>query len=546
MSKQRARELREQGDRLFSKRSALLTRWQDIAEQFYVERSDFTTTRSMSDDYAGHLMTGLPAMARRDLANSLSAMLRPRGQQWFNARTGDERINKDANARKWLDHASDIMRRIMYDNRAKFVRATKEGDNDFVTFGQCVIQVTLNANADGLLYRSWHLRDVVWSENAEQDIDTVHRNWKIEARNLARLFPKTVDAKVRECAEKEPFREIKCRHIVVPADDYDEKKKARFPFVSLYIDCEHETILEEVPQRRLSYIIPRWVTLSGTQYAHSPATVIATPDARLLQQITLTLLEAGQKSVDPPMVAVGEMISGGVNTYAGGVTWVDAEYDERLGEVLRPMSIDSGGLNWGVDREERIASLINKAFYLDQIRVPETGDVKSATEIRIRHEEWMRSALPLFEPMEAEYNGALCDETFEIAMEQGAFGNPDDIPQVLRGQELRFQFESPIQSAAKRANAQAFQESAALLSIAAQLDPNAVHVLNVQAATRDALDGAGAPAEWINSDEDIAEANAAADQQAAMAQAMQAVGGGAQVAEQVGKAGQEMAAAGIM
>jgi hypothetical protein len=71
------------------------------------------------------------------------------------------------------------------------------------------------------------------------------------------------------------------------------------------------------------------VTVSGSAYAYSPATVVALPDARLLQQITLTLLEAGQKAVDPPWKATSEAIQGGVNSFAGGITWVDPEYDER-------------------------------------------------------------------------------------------------------------------------------------------------------------------------------------------------------------------------
>ena len=91
---------------------------------------------------------------------------------------------------------------------------------------------------------------------------------------------------MNDCVAKEPYREIKCRHIVLPADDYDlenNKNKDRFPFVSLYVDVENAIVLEEVPRKRLGYVIPRWVTISGSQYAYSPATVIAIPDARMLQ-----------------------------------------------------------------------------------------------------------------------------------------------------------------------------------------------------------------------------------------------------------------------
>lgn len=540
----------EKGDKLFSARSGLMTNWNEIATHFYPERADFTTIRfgsNLFDNFG--MMTSVPALIRRDLGNTLSAMLRPRGQEWFRIRTSNDQINEDPAAKKWLDWATDVQRKVFYDKRAHFVRATKEGDHDFATFGQCVLSIDVNDERDGLLYRTWHLRDVAWMENAALDIDVVHRNWKPQARALVKLFPKTVDPKVKEMAEKEPFKEIKCRHVVLPADEWelsDEKFKKRrdFPFVSIYVDCDHQTVLEEVPRRRLGYIIPRWQTVSGSQYAHGPA-YIAISDARLLQQMTLTLLEAGQKSVDPPMVAVGEMIQGGVNTYAGGVTWVDADYDERLGEVLRPMTIDKSGLNWGTENALRIEQILSRAFFLDQIRVPQFGEVRSATEMRMVYEQWVRSALPLFEPMETEYNAAICDETFELALENGAFGSLMDMPPMLRGQEIRFEFDSPLQAGVKRANAQAFLESANLLATAVQLDPNAGAVFNTQQAIRDALDGAGAPSDWMNTEEEAAAIVDAAQQAQQEAMMTQQIAQGAEIANQVGQAGQSLAMAGI-
>jgi hypothetical protein len=544
-------KLIERGEHLFSKRSGWVSALQDIAEQFYPERADFTTQRYGSSmfDTTG-LMTSVPALIRRDLGNTLSAMLRPRGQEWFRIRTSDDDINEDPSAKKWLDWATDRQRKVIYDKRARFVRATKEGDHDFATFGQCVLSIDVNDERDGLLYRTWHLRDCAWMENASLEIDTVFRKWKPQARNLITLFPKTVDAKVKELADKEPFKEVKCFHIVLPSEEWslsDEKWKGRkdFPYVSLYIDCDNQTVLEEVPRRRLGYIIPRWQTVSGSQYAHGPA-YVAIADARLLQQMTLTLLEAGQKSVDPPMIAVGEMIQGGVNTYAGGVTWVDADYDERLGEVLRPMTVDKTGLNWGTEQAMRVEQILSRAFYLDQIRMPQFGEVRSATEMRMVYEQWVRSALPLFEPMETEYNSAVCDETFQLALENGAFGSPMDIPPMLRGQEIRFEFDSPLQSSVKRANAQAFLESAQLLATAAQLDPNAVHVFNTRQAVRDALDGAGASSDWMNTEEEAAAITDAAQQAQQEEMMTSQVAQGAEIANQVGQAGQSLAAAGMV
>lgn len=528
--KSRVRDLVAQGDRLFSKRSMLHSHWQDIAMNFCPNRAEFTTTRQIGEEYASHLMTGRPILAHRDLSNSLSAMLRPRGQPWFHARTGEERINTDASAKQWLDAKADVMRRIIYDPRAQFTRATKQGDHDFTAFGQTVISVDINAAGNGLLYRSWHLRDVAWCENDELVIDVVHHNWKHEARALLKKFGGTVSSAVKTVADKEPYREFKCRRIIMPADQYDlsadkqPKNKARFPFVSIMVDCENDTILEEVPARRVPYVIPRWVTVAGSQYAHSPAVVVALPDARLLQQISLTLLEAGQKAVDPPLKATREAIVGGVNVYAGGITWVDAEYDEKMGPALERLMDRPGELNWGEHREDKIERVIQEAFFLNVINLPEAsqGDKMTAYETQERVKEYIRRALPLFEPMEVEYNGGLCEMTWNLAMDLNAFGSFEDMPQILRGREIQWQFASPLQDANERVKSQQFQESASLLAMAAQIDPSVRADFNVSQAFRDALGGV-APAAWVVPQEEaMAERERQADieEAAAAAQAM--------------------------
>ena len=551
MSLGRARELIEQGDRLFSKRAPLLTLWQSIAEQFYPLRADFTSAHSPGEEFASHLMIGRPLLVHRELSNAFSSMLRPRGKVWFRARTNNDQINEDSVARDWLDNFSAMMTRAMYDRRAQFVRATKQGDADFAAFGQTIISLDPNREKNGLLYRNWHLRDCVWCENAENRIDVFHRDYKIEARDYVRLFPNTAAQSVKDCVSKEPYKEIKCRHIVLPSEDYDlenNKNKERFPFVSLYVDVENAIVLEEVPRKRLGYVIPRWVTISGSQYAYSPATIIAIPDARMLQNISLTLLEAGQKAIDPPLKVTKDVV-GAVNTYAGGLTWVDEEYDERLGPAIEPLiGGRDPGLGWGDKREEKIEAMLQDMFYLSKLSLPapEVDGDMTKWEAQQRVEEYIRGALPLFEPMEVEYNGGLCEETFQQCMDLNLFGPLGDMPRALASQEIRWQFESPLQQAFERAKAEAFMQVANLTQIAAGADPSIIHDVNIAKAYRDAVTGSGAPADWLNPLEHAEQAKAHAHKQAMAQQLAATVGAGADVAGKVGAGIAQLQQAGMV
>ncbi len=165
----------EQGKKLFESRASLLSLWQEIADNFYPERADFTTIRNIGCEFADNLTTSYPILARRDLGNALGSMLRPTSKDWFKIRTSENWENLGTDARAWLERAGSIQKRAMYNRRAQFTRATKEADHDFAAFGQAVIQTSLNRNADGLLYRCWHLRDCAWRENEEGMVDTLYR-----------------------------------------------------------------------------------------------------------------------------------------------------------------------------------------------------------------------------------------------------------------------------------------------------------------------------------------------------------------------------------
>jgi hypothetical protein len=511
--------IKDHSEQLFSKRSSLLSLWQDISENFYPERADFTTIRNVGDEMARNLMTSYPVIARRQLGDSFGAMLRPSAKEWF--KVGTNRPDKeDTVGKQWLEWAGKFAKNVMYDRRGMFSRATKEADHDFAAFGQACLSIEMNPQRNGLLYRSWHLRDVAWMEGPTGAIETVYRKWKPTCAELVKLFPKTVHQKVREKMVKEPFAEVNVIHCVMPSEDYagmEGGKQFRQPFVSCYIDVDNDCEMECVGAWTAYYVIPRWSTVSGSQYAHSPAVVAGLPDGRLIQQVTRVLLEAGEKATNPPMLAVQEAIRGDVSIYAGGITWVDAEYDERLGEVLRPLTQDKSGLGFGMEMMQDLRTQLSDAFYLSKLNLPPVGGPDmTAYEVGQRVQEFIRNALPLFEPMEQDYNGQVCDQTLELMLH----ASPElrnSVPKNLQGAEIRFTFESPLKDAIEKIKVGQFMEAQQVLAAAIQLDPSVALVLDNQKATRDVL-GAVVPAAWLRTD---AEAQAMAAEQQAQQQSAQ-------------------------
>lgn len=517
-------ELITAGDRLFGKRSGLHSFWQSIAEQFAPDMADFTGGMCLGADYASNLMTSYPLLVARDLTDQLGAMLRPSMKDA--AKMYVEGL-EDHEGKQWLEWASKVQQRAIYDKAAQYTVAAKMGERYFSLFGQGVLTVERMPDRSSLLYRSWHLRDTVWAEGINGAVETVHRKWdNPTAYELARIFGKgKLHTKVVEQLGpgKDPYCEIKVRHIVMPADMFHGEHKFRTPLVSIYVDVDNEHIIEVTGQRISPYVIPRWQRDHRSQYACSPAVICALPEARMLQSMAFTMIEAGEKYVRPPLLATaGAIVRDDLNVTAGGITWLEADYDEKTGAALRPLAQDKSGFPIGQEMQAHSELMLRKAFYADKLQLPQRGGPQeTAYEVGQRVQQYIRDALPLVEPVEIEMNGGIYERTFEVLLMDGAFGPPDSIPESLRGEKVEFKFASPLRDQVDRQKGRIFLEGVQLIQAGAALDPAVSNIPDAVSTMREVLEGIGWEASWMKSPESV---KAAADAEADAAQAEQMLG----------------------
>ena len=504
-------ELIEFVNKQFEYQRPVLSLWQTLADNFYPERADFTVTRNVGTELADSLLSSYPLLVRRDMGNSLQSMLRD--GDWFKMGVGGQ---VDHAGQMWLDEKTSVLKRLMYHRSANFIRATKEGDHDYVTFGQPVLSVERNRQYNGLLFRSWHLRDCAWWEDETGQICGLARKWKPRYHQLVEFFGKEkLHRNIVDKLPKEQLSEADIRHVWMPATQYGEE--SRFRYVSIYIDVTNEHIIEKVFTDDRHYIVPRFQTISGSPYAYSPATVAGLPDGRMLQAMTHTLMEAGERFARPPLVGTAQAVSGTIDLSPDGITWADKEYDEKMGQALRPLYQDRGGFPIGLEMRDSIFETLRSAFYINKLTLPEISREMTAYEVQERMKQYRRENLPLFAPIEAEYNGMLCETAFDIAMKMGFFGAEQDIPDSLRGRDVEFKFESPLTESEEEKKANRFGQVSDMLARAIEISPGVEHNLNFDEAFRDAVTGIGSPEKWLNGVEHVAEIR---EQQAAMQAAM--------------------------
>ena len=135
------------------------------------------------------------------------------------------------------------------------------------------------------------------------------------------------------------------------------------PWVSIYVCPQSRKILQEGGYYEFPYIVRPWEMNDYSAYAYSPAAMLGLCDARLLQSQAAVILDAGERVVNPPLVATQEAVLGGVNNYAGSITWLDPEYDERLGQALRPLET-VGNMNIGLEMKVDTREVLAAVWYI--------------------------------------------------------------------------------------------------------------------------------------------------------------------------------------
>lgn len=549
----RAQAILDLGNHLYDKRKPLDSLNQEIAWQFAPDLAEFMSPHVLGEDWASDRMDSFPEQASRQLTDQLGAMLRPEGKQWLKHSTGDDEMDADPAIAQWNEYLARTVRRGMYGANTGFVGATKEVDRFYTNFGMGVLSVEEEPVArQHLFYSSHHIKDCVWLDNQLRQVDHLHRRTKMSARAMVRFYgEKRLHEEVVRCARREPNREFEIRFVTMPADEYNgfgtdtalktdkTDESERLPFKMCAIDVERGLFIKHGGLPAFNYVVPRWSRFSSTQYAFSPAAMTALPDGRMAQMLAQILLESGEKAIDPPIVAKQDSMVGEPSLAAGGISWVDIEHDADLKKALDVVKLDAD-MRVGFQMRMDLREMLSKSFFLDKLTMLTEAGAKEMTafEVARRLEEHIRNLLPIFAPIQVEYNSRLCDVTYDmmVNMRRIDFSRmPDDMSNV----DTSWQFETPVQDAESRLLVEKFLETTNVITVGMQSGASAKPV-NLNRALRDAVRGVGGPATWRKTNEEMAEEQAATEQATQFQNAAGEIGMGAQVAEQAGKAGQAL------
>jgi hypothetical protein len=488
-------------EELKKNRANFESHWQEVAERVLTRSAEFTGERSAGDKRTALQYDASAALALERFAAAVESLLTPRGSRWHGLRASNPYIDQNDDARMWFDMAQDILFRWRGRPKANFASQMHEGYMSLGAFGNSLLFVDEDPGG-GMRYRNVHLMGCYIAEDEMGNIDTVFRVIDLAARQVLRLFADTdISTAMKNKVEKEPDARVKILHVVMPRTDRDpsRKDKVNLPWFSAYYEVDGQHRIEEGGFSELPYIPSRYTTGPSEVYGRSPAMTVL-PDIKMLNEMSKTVIRAGQKVVDPPLLIADDGVVFPVNTKPGGSTF--ARLDGRSQAPVQPLQTGAR-VDIGLDMMEQRRRIINDAFLVTLFQILVETPSMTATEVLQRAQEKGALLAPTVGRQQAETLGPLIQRELAILQRQQLLPPMPDILIEAEG-EYEIEYTSPLSRAMRAEEGVAILRTLEMVQPIAAMDPSVMDNFDSDKITRILAETNGAPMKIMRRQEDIA------------------------------------------
>lgn len=487
--------------------------WQRIAELIDPDNALFLKQNPWQGQRRDQFQfdsTGQLALEKATAA--MESVLTPRTQTWHGLEPMEESLRKNFRVMAWCEDLTRKLFRARYAPMAGFVGASSEHYRSLFAYGNgCTFVEDIPGRT--IRYRCDFVGHIWQSPDYTGLPAAVHRKFSLTARQAKQQFGEDrLPLPIRNAQPETRFDFIHC---VKPRRDYDpERRDAKgMRFASYYVACGYgDDVLEEGGYRVMPYIYSMYSTAPGETYGRGPASKIL-PTLNTINEQQKTMLRAGQRAVDPPLMLPEEDILESFNLRPGALNFgaVDSMGNARV------MPLQTGAnLAMGLEFIQDSREVINDAFFVTLFQILVENPRMTATEALLRAQEKGELLGPPLGRQQTAYIGPMIERELDILFQIP--GMLDDMPPELAeaGGMLDIKYTSPLNRMQRASESTGIMQTFEQLTPWAQVDPTVFKVFNPQRVAARLAEINGAPYDVLNSADEmeaLAEQEAMANQQ---------------------------------
>lgn len=442
------------------------------------------------------------ASANEKLSSALNDMLTPRNQRWHGVQTNIKAINDNREFQLWADEVTEILFMERYSPRSNFASQIIECYKSLGAFGTTGIFV--DSHNGSLRYRSEHLADLYIRENAHGVIDHIHRKLQYTADQAAQRFGgmENLPEEMQKAAKVSPNKRFDFIHCIKPNPDYNPNslRSENMKFASYYVAVQGAKIVQQGGYRKFRVPVSRYTTAPRQTYGSSPA-IRTLPDIKTLNEMEKTILQQGQKSVSPPLLAAQDAVLSQFAMVPAHINY--GALDAQGRELVKEMRT---GANFplGLELSDRRREIINDAFLVNLFQLLVESPGMTATEVLERAKEKGMLLAPTGGRQQSELLGGIIECEIDILDQMGRLPPRPAILEEYEA-EVHVIYTSPLNQAQRAGEGAAIARTFEAITPLAQVDPSVLDPYNLPAISRELAEINGMKPSLMFSEEEIRE-----------------------------------------
>jgi hypothetical protein len=359
----------------------------------------------------------------------------------------------------------------------------------------------IESEGDELRYRSVHISEVCIAENAHGLVDTVFRKALLTARQaLERFGAEVLPEKIVDDARERPDALHEFLHVVLPNDAPDRMawNYRGMRFSSVYLCLLSREIVSEGGFRTFPYAVGRYVTGPKEIWGRSPAMTVL-PEIKMVQEMTKTILKAGQKALDPPLLLQEDGALSAFDLRPGALNF--GGVDDAGNPTVQALEF-KGDIAIGDEMIERRQKAINEAFLVTLTQVLVATPRMTAAEALLRSQEKARLLAPTMGRQQSEFLGPMVERELDLLDQMGWL---PPMPDALKaaGGLVDVDYTSPLNKAQRAEEGLAIVRAIQNATTLAQVDPTIMFHFDGDAIVRELAEINGMPAKLLRPVEEV-------------------------------------------
>jgi hypothetical protein len=504
-------------------------------------------TNAMFDEYA--------AQALQDAVSIFEGFVMPRGQKWQNIALGETAPAEldTVENKRWLESKRDLVFSMRNDPKSGFTSATHSCAESLMGFGEQSFWVDKRyddfGRFAGFSYQSEHVAGVWADLDAEGRPMRVHRKFELTAEAATRKWGDKCPPAVRDAMDplkKRAHEKFEFIHVIErnPRVVPGRIDAAGMPWRGCYYsprDKDGDRVFATGGYRTLRRIVSYFARSHNESYGRGPAVQLL-PTVRGMQVVSQDRVLAVEFNVKPPFLAPDDDLDEAIIALKPfGITY--GGLDSMGHEQLKPLfgtSIDLNGAE-GLVVDQR--ATVDRGFFRDLLQL--NREYKTHISAARTLEEIGEKGL-LLAPLarqEQEWFAPLLDAELDLLREEGFL---DDMPPMLReyfasGGGIGTTFDNKLTQMQEAVEAAGYLRTAEQVASIATFDPGAVKLFQREYPLPRVLPALGringVPAKWQSTDDEKAAFDQQEQQQAQLAQILEAAPAIANAAKSAAQAG---------